>query len=141
MDWLAYGLAAEPPEAGVETVMKFLDGNPPTARAQETVGALSLRVHLSDTVLLPVVNERGIVLGLIDRSLDGVESTTPIADLMDPAPTTVRPSVSVESAIKRLKRSNRQAIVVTSSDGQLLGMFRPPIDAVQSRLPEVGVWD
>jgi CBS domain-containing protein len=98
-------------------------------------------MKLSGPVLLPVVNERGIVLGLIDQSLEGVEPTTPVTDLMDPGPITVRPSTSVESAIKRLTKSKRDALLVTASDGQLLGLFRPPVDAIQSRVPEVGVWD
>ena len=42
---------------------------------------------------------------------------------MDSAPTTLRPSDPLEKAKQMLNESNRGAVLVTNSDGRLLGAF------------------
>jgi CBS domain-containing protein len=141
LDWLAYGLPAERPQA-IRTVQDSLEPNIPTASPTETIGALRSRLKNSGkAVLLPVVNDRHVVLGVLDKAVETIDPTTLISDVMNPGPTTVRPYTLVERALDRLEKQNLEAVVVTSSDGELMGIFRRPVNSPHDRLPVTGVWD
>ena len=63
---------------------------------------------------------------------------------MDSAPTTLRPSDPLEKAKQMLNESNRGAVLVTNSDGRLLGAFFGVSEKEQpgrkQQLPNSEVW-
>lgn len=95
----------------------------PTCRLDEPVGQAGTRVEQRGYYVCPVVNENRIVLGLISKRDWDTDPTASAEQLMDSAPTTLRPSDSLEKAEQIVKKSDRGAVLVTDSDGKLLGAF------------------
>jgi CBS domain-containing protein len=69
-----------------------------------------------------VVNDAGIVIGVLPGDARGV--TTPLADVMRPAPTTVRPDVALADAYEAMRKRKVAERVVTDPTGRLLGVLR-----------------
>ena len=95
----------------------------PTCRLDEPAGKAGARAEERGYSVCPVVNENGIVLGVIGKRDWDTDPTASAEQLMDPAPTTLRPSDSLEKAKQKLDQSDRGAVLVTNSDGRLLGGF------------------
>lgn len=128
LDWLAFGLPVERAQHKEQILIDCLERNVPAAKVTETIDEVLPQLQKSKFGMLPITNDRNILLGLItDRSLQGADLDTPVADVMSLGPTTMRPYTPVESAVKSLGEQT-QAIPVTSSDGKLLGLFSGSID-------------
>jgi CBS domain-containing protein len=95
----------------------------PTCRLDEPVGQAGARAEERGYAVSPVVNENGIVLGMIGKRDWDTDPTASAEQLMDSAPTTLRPSDPLEKAQQTLNESDRGAVLVTDSDGRLLGAF------------------
>jgi CBS domain-containing protein len=95
----------------------------PTCRIDEPVGQAGARAEERGYSVCPVVNEKGIVLGVIGKRDWDTDPTASAEQLMDSAPTTLRPSDPLEKAQQTLEKSDRGAVLVTDSDGKLLGAF------------------
>ncbi|MBI4524006.1 MAG: CBS domain-containing protein [Deltaproteobacteria bacterium] len=96
----------------------------PTCRLTETVGAVKQRASETGIELCPVVNEAGVVLGLCARTSLHARPMTPVEEVMKSGPMTIRPSMTVEAAVQMLDQYDKETILVTSSDGKLIGLFR-----------------
>jgi CBS domain-containing protein len=125
MDWLAYGLPVEKKDPGVMMVIERLQKEFPIARQNDRVGGVRLRMERAGLAICPVLSPEGVLLGVLEH-LNESDPAAPVENVMDPGPTTVRPSVSIDNAIKRLEQRNAAELLVTSSDGKLLGVFRRP---------------
>ncbi len=70
-----------------------------------------------------VVNERGIVLGRL--RLDGIDEAlgTAVEDVMEPGPATVRADADLRQTVERLRNRRISDIIVTTPDGELLGVL------------------
>ena len=67
-----------------------------------------------------VVNDRRIVLGRLRRStLAGADPDAPVEQVMEPGPSTVRPSMDARQLVER----NLGAAIVTTPEGVLVGIF------------------
>jgi predicted transcriptional regulator len=126
MDWLAYGLPMEKKPRGVTMLVEHLQKEFPIARLNDPAGDVQLRLEQAGSRMCPVLSEDGVLLGVFAPLNGSIEPSTPVKNVMDPAPTTVRPSVSIDNAIKQLAKNKAEELLVTSSDGKLLGMFRCP---------------
>ena len=94
-----------------------------TCRLDEPAGQAGARAEERGYSVCPVVNEKGIVLGVIGKRDWDTDPTASAEQLMDSAPTTLRPSDPLEKAQQTLEKSDRGAVLVTDSDGKLLGAF------------------
>ena len=116
----------------------------PTCRLDEPVGQVGTRAEQGGFSVCPVVNEEGIVLGLISKRDWETDPTASAEQLMDAAPTTLRPSASLEKAQQILQRTDRGAVLVTDSDGKLLGAFlgagKNEEAGRKQQLPDSEVW-
>jgi predicted transcriptional regulator len=124
-DWSAYGLPLEREEAEPPMVIERIERRAPTARLNESIGAIKRRAQEKGFTLCPVVNEEEIVLGAISEDEWNADPATSAERVMEPGPVTLRPNVSVQKAAEYLDRIERDAILVTSSDGKLMGVFKP----------------
>lgn len=114
-DWMAYGLPVEG-EDGPFLGDRLTEVT--TCGVDGTVGdaIAALESSPAETVVVVVVD--GLAVGEVDaETLAGHPSGTALLDVMDPVPTTVRPSVTVAAAAEA--GGGRQ--LVTTSDGRLLG--------------------
>ncbi len=116
----------------------------PTCGVAEPVGQAGARAEERGYSVCPVVNEKGIVLGVIGKRDWEADPTASAEQLMDCAPTTLRPSDPLEKAKQSLIETDRGAVLVTDSDGRLLGAFFGVDDnknpGRKQQLPESKVW-
>lgn len=139
MDWLAFALPVEKKDHGVTMVIERLQREFPIARPSEPVGGVRLRMEQAGLAICPVLDHDGVLVGALDHLNGKFDPATPVENVMDPGPATVRPSVSVGNAVKQLDKLNADELLVTSSDGKLLGLFRRPKTSAEARLPDSGV--
>lgn len=81
-----------------------------------------LRASEWDTRL--VANETRGVLGRLGRRALAREDDVTVEEAMSSRPSTVRPNVTVEAMLERMRRQNLNNVVVTRLDGVLLGLLR-----------------
>jgi len=117
----------------------------PTCRLDEPAGQAGTRAQQHGFSVCPVVNDSGIVLGAIRRHDWEKDPTASAEQLMDAAPTTLRPNYPLEKAKQRLEESDHGAFIVTDSDGKLLGAFvggaaDNPAQSGKQQLPDAKVW-
>jgi len=68
-----------------------------------------------------VVTDGNVVLGrLRGKALHGDLNAT-VEDIMEAGPTTIRPNMTLGPVVERLRTRNVNAILVTTSDGRLVG--------------------
>jgi CBS domain-containing protein len=146
-DWLAHGLPAirENQSEQSLTVMDRMKGEVPTCRLDEPLGQIGTRAQQRGFSVCAVVNQHGIVLGLIGQNDWDSDPTASAEQLMASAPTTLRPSASLEKGKETLEKSDRGAVLVTDSDGKLLGAFlgnaaKNQEPGGKQQLPESEVW-
>ncbi|MBV9174170.1 MAG: CBS domain-containing protein [Chloroflexi bacterium] len=123
VDWLANGLASEgrlASEPRIAGVMQPVA----TCRLGERVGDVRSRLA-GDGDLCVVVNAEEVVLGdLRGKALSDSPAEALVDDVMDPAPSTYRPNVSVHEMAEHLSGTKAQRVLVTTGDGRLLGLLR-----------------
>ena len=112
-DWMAYGLpveGADGPFLGDEL------SEVPTCDAGATVA--DARAAIGDAEAVIIVAAEGLVVGEIDaEALTTPAPEAAVLDVMDPVPSTVRPSVTVAA----LAEAGGGSRLVTTSAGRLLG--------------------
>ncbi len=98
----------------------------PTCSLTDQIGDIKKSVEQTDWDLCVVVNNERIVLGLLSgEALQGdslAEVKTRVEDVMQPGPPTIRPDLLPEDALEYMRK--RSTILVTTSDGELLGLLR-----------------
>ena len=118
-DWLAAGLGtvrAEPsPPRAIDAIERDVPTCSPDTPLTELDGRVSFHV---------VVNEQRIVLGRI-RSADleraALEATA--EQIMEPGPATIRADADLEQTGERLRDRHVTDILVTTPEGELLGVL------------------
>lgn len=123
-DWLAFGLPSEGTNADAPRVGNTAHRDVPTCQLTDRLGDVRARVPATGWESCLVVTERGVVLGRIHGdALDGdAEQTAEAA--MHAGPATVRPSEPLAALVQRMRDRNVGSIVVSTSDGRLVGVLR-----------------
>ena len=123
-DWLAFGLPtegtnADPPRAG-----HVARRDVPTCRLTDRLGDIRDDVHARGWESCIVVDQQGVVLGRVrdDAFEDDPDRTA--EDVMRAGPATVRPSEPLDALVQRMRDRNVESIVVSTSDGVLVGVLR-----------------
>ncbi len=122
-DWLAFGLPTEGTSANAPRAGHLADPDVPTCELGDTVGSVRERVRASGENICVVINDEGIVLGRIRGDEDGDPRRT-VDAVMDSGPVTVRPSESLEEITRRMRDRKVDQVLVTTSDGRLVGVLR-----------------
>lgn len=68
-----------------------------------------------------VLNEHDIVLGRMRKKDIRGPADTPVERVMEPGPTTVRPSEPARALLERMRNRRVPAVIVTTNKGRLLG--------------------
>lgn len=123
-DWMAAGLPIHGTKTGVPTVGDLARRDVPTCRLDERLDAVRGRVRDGGWEVCVVVNERNVVLGRIKRAaLEGAAEAS-VEAVMDAGPVTYRPNEVAADAAQRLAARHVASVLVTTSDGELIGLFR-----------------
>jgi CBS domain-containing protein len=123
-DWMAAGLPIQGSKASIPRVGSVARRDVPTCRLDERVGEVSARVRATGWELCVVLNEGNIVLGRLGRAALEGDADSRVEAVMDPGPVTYRPHVVAEDAAHVLAERHVQSVLVTTGDGQLIGVFR-----------------
>jgi rhodanese-related sulfurtransferase len=124
--WTALGLPTEGSIGDRHRIAQFA-ADVPTVAIDATLGDL---VGLDEERFpVPVVDRDGVLLGAVDPSAAAKPSTTPVAEVMAPAPRTLRPEVRLDDARKQLRDDRLDHALVTAVNGVLVGRI------VTERLP------
>lgn len=81
------------------------------------------KLEASSSGALPVVNDAGVMVGLLRGDAPEGDGDTEASELMREGPTTIRPSEDLPSLTERMRKAGVDALYVTSSDGRLLGLL------------------
>ena len=122
-DWLAAGFGTEGPSTKSPRLKQYL---------QKDVFVCSLRERLEDVKsrrrpnqdICVVVSDRNIVLGVIRGEAWDANPLSRVVDVMEPGPRTFRPDVDPKDVQKVLRNEEPESVIVTTSDGELLGLIR-----------------
>ena len=71
-----------------------------------------------------VVDDDNVVLGIVRREVQRLPADTPVRDVMQPAPPTVRPSITASELAQSMDKDHRTYVLVSLLDGTLLGIVR-----------------
>jgi len=95
----------------------------PTCQLGEPLAEIRERVRRADWATCFVVDEEGVVLGRLGRSVLQRDDELSVEQAMTPGPSTIRPSARLNDVVARMRRQNLSNLPVTTSDGQLVGLL------------------
>ena len=122
-DWLASGLPVEGKLADYPRAGTVARTDVPTCRLTDRLGDVRDRTQDADQNVCVVVNDDRIVLGrLRGDALRGDPGAT-VESVMESGPTTTRPDDPLEAITERLQSARVASILVTTSDGRLVGLL------------------
>ena len=122
VDWMAAGLPTVRADRSERRALDVVDPNPATCAPSDPVGDVAPMVALHGSVLIV---QHGVLLGRVrSKQLAGVHPATPVEEVMEPGPATVRANEPLDALLERLAARNVHEMVVTTPDGHLLGVVR-----------------
>ncbi len=122
-DWLASGLPMEGQLADYPRAGDVARTDVPTCRLTDRLGDVRDGTLDADQNVCVVVNDERIVLGrLRGDALRGDPGAT-VESVMESGPTTTRPDDPLEAITERLQSARVASILVTTSDGRLVGIL------------------
>ena len=136
---MANGLPVEG-EAETALVKNRLARDWPVCRLTDTASDAKQRAQAIGASFCPVVNDEGIVLGVVGKEASERSESVPVETIMDPQPRTLRPSMSVDDATDFLEKQNLDAVLITTSDGKLMGIFKRTAADEKKQLPKSEIW-
>ena len=121
--WLAEGHPGEGqrrPEQRVGAIARR-DGVA-TIRGDATLADAAPHFTTDDDVAV-VLGADDVVLGVLRRETLGLPPTTPVADVLQPGPSTFRPSMTIAELVDYFRRSHERRAVVSTAGGRWLGLI------------------
>ena len=125
-DWLANGLPVEGAEARVAGAGDLADLDVPTCGPSERVEQIRERVHKDGWNACVVVNDKLVVLGLLQANdLDHADPHWTAEEAMVRDPQTYRLNAPLNEVVEYLQnRRNIDSVLITTSDGKLFGILK-----------------
>ena len=121
-DWGSFALPLEG-TADSSTRVLSVAATVPTCQLDELVPDVAARLPNGWDISV-VINEENIVLGTLGRNALHSKRQTSVEDAMTAGPSTIRPSARLDDIAIRMRDQNLTRIIVTRSDGLLLGVVR-----------------
>jgi rhodanese-related sulfurtransferase len=122
-DWLAAGFETEGAQAKKPRIRNMLQKEVPTCSLRERLEDVKSRRRPNQDLCV-VVNDRNIVLGVIQGDTWDANPLSRVVDIMQPGPRTIRPDLEPKDAQRILRNYDAPHAIVTTSDGELLGVIR-----------------
>ena len=102
----------------------------PTCDPDDRVGEVQARVRAAGWDQCVVVNEERVVLGRLRKKALEAAPETPVEQVMEVGPATIRPDIRLDAILDRLQQRNAGQILVTTSDGRLVGALRRELSLI-----------
>ena len=124
VDWMAHGLPMEGTAADQPTALSFARDDVPTCSRSDGANEIKQRIDASPHGFALVLIDH-VVLGRVRRSrLDDAHLETSAESLMEPGPSTTRPDADPADLASQLHRSGANTAILTTPEGELLGVVR-----------------
>lgn len=123
-DWFASGLPGEGRDAAIPRAGDVARRDVPTCGPDDRVGEVRERVQAAGWDTCLVVNKERVVLGRLGQKALEADTETTVERVMEAGPTTVRPDAKLAEVVERMRAKNVASVVVTTSDGRLVGLTR-----------------
>lgn len=98
----------------------------PTCALTELVRDVQQRVREARADSCVVINKEGVVLGLIRDKLWESNPELVVEEVMEAGPATFRPHLSIDAAAEHMRKKTLTTVLVTTSDGRLVGVLKQP---------------
>jgi CBS domain-containing protein len=121
-DWGSFGLPLEGRNDS-RTRAASIIRDAPTCRLDQQVADVAARLP-EDWDICVVTNDERVVLGLLGRRALHTAGDVRVEEAMTPGPSTVRPSARLAAIANRMRDENLTRLLVTRSDGVLVGVLR-----------------
>ena len=120
-DWQESGLPVEGSEARGPIVADAIAVDPPRCGPGDTVGRA--RSMLGNGTQVIVVNEPGIVLGVMRKESWDAADDALVGEVMRLGPSTVRPGSMLVPLLERMKAKETESVLVSDPEGRLIGVL------------------
>lgn len=122
IEWIGHGLTVEGTGPHFAVAGEVADRDAVLeCRIGERIGDVAHELATVRHDYCVVLNEQDIVLGRMrTKDLRGPDEMT-VEHVMEPGPTTVRPTEPAKGLLERMKRKNIPAVIVTARTGRLVG--------------------
>jgi rhodanese-related sulfurtransferase len=121
-DWIAAGFDTEGANASRPKLKQYLKTNIQTCLLRDRMQDVQNRRGGHDVCV--VLNDRNIVMGIIEGEAWNANPLVRASEAMNPAPRTFRPDGDPKEIVKELRKDEAETAIVTSSDGELIGILR-----------------
>ena len=122
-DWISAGWETERADNEPHRAGDALDTAVATCAPTDAIETIRSQVEASGSVL--VVNEQRILLGRVGpHQLHDAAAEATAESVMQPGPTTVRLFEPLEPLRERMAKGKVSEVVVTTSEGELIGVVR-----------------
>jgi CBS domain-containing protein len=122
-DWFASGLPREGRDTVIPRAGDVARRDVPTCGLSDRVGEGREQVQTNGWDACLVVNQERVVLGRLRGKALVADAETPVEQVMEAGPTTVRPDAKLAEVVERMRAKNVASVVVTTSDGRLVGLL------------------
>jgi rhodanese-related sulfurtransferase len=124
IDWMAHGLPMEGTAAAQPTALSFARQDVATCMLTDRAEDVKHNIDASPYGFALVLADR-VVLGRVRRSrLDDADAEASAELLMEPGPSTSRPHTDPAELADQLHRSRAHTALLTTPEGELLGVVR-----------------
>jgi rhodanese-related sulfurtransferase len=122
-DWLAAGFETEGELAKKPRLKQMIHKDVFTCSLRERLEDVKSRRRPNQDLCV-VLSDKSIVLGIIQGETWDADPQARVADVMQPGPRTFRPDLDPKEAQKLVKDTDLDSLIITTSDGELLGIVR-----------------
>lgn len=122
--WLAAGLEVQGTVRPSARAGAIARRNVPTCRIDDRVGDLGEEMH--DERLVVVLHETSageVVVGVVRDDVLALPPDTKVASVIQPAPPSVRPSITASELAKSMDQAGDPWVLVTNLDGTFIGLL------------------
>lgn len=123
LDWLAAGLPTEGENSQRPRAGTAARTDVPTCGLDERLGEVRARSRAAGWDAAVVVDEAGVVLGLLRAKELARGDELKVAEAMRPGPSTFRPYVPIKEMADYMTEHDLENSPVTTSDGKLVGLL------------------
>ena len=133
-DWFASGLPRAGKAASLPHAGDLARRDVPSCRLTDHAGDVQQRLQAAGWDLCVVMNDAQVVLGLLRGAALKADFQTVVEQVMGAGPKTYRPNVSLETVMNYLRKNERDDVLITTSDGQLIGLlYRKDVEREQAQ--------
>lgn len=120
-DWESAGLPMDGTDVKGPAIAEATTHDPLTAVVEDTVG--SARRRLDGSTQVVVVNEKGVVVGVMRKESWDHNDEILVGAAMRLGPATVRPGSQLAPLVGRMESKDVESVIVTDAEGRLLGVI------------------